>query len=131
METTGPTFADRMRSLKRKCVVLQLAIVHPRTPWYARTCGALTLTYALSPIDLVPDFVPVLGHLDDLLIVPLGIWMTLKLIPADVWDECEAEAIRRELQKGPKNWRGAVLVVALWLVLLVIGFLALRQLLPG
>jgi uncharacterized membrane protein YkvA (DUF1232 family) len=124
METVSPTFAGRMRALKRKCVVLQLAMRHERTPWYARACGVLTLLYALSPIDLIPDFIPVLGHLDDLLIVPLGIWLTLKLIPADVWNECEAEAKRRELGKPAKDWRGIVLIV--FLVLLFIGLLLVR-----
>ena len=108
--------------LKRSCVVLQLALRHPRTPWYAKACGAATLLYALSPIDLIPDFIPVLGYLDDVVLVPLGLWLTMKLIPAAVWQECEAEAARRELAPPAKDWRGAVLIVCLWLVLLALGF---------
>ena len=127
MATVKPTLADRMRSLKRKCVILQLVLRHERTPWHAKICGILTLAYALSPIDLVPDFIPVFGYLDDLLIVPIGIWLTLRFVPNDVWCECEAEALRRELQKGPKNWRGAILVVFIWLLLLVAGLLAARH----
>ena len=123
-----PTFADRLRAMKRKCVVLQLAMRHERTPWYAKTLGVLTLLYALSPIDLIPDFIPVLGYLDDLLIVPFGIWMTVKMIPTDVWSECEAEVVQRELGKPAKNWRGAVLVAFLWLLLLVVGLWALQPL---
>ena len=69
MDTVKPTLADRMRSLKRKCVILQLVLRHERTPWHAKICGILTLTYALSPIDLVPDFIPVLGFLDDLSLI--------------------------------------------------------------
>ena len=120
------TFTDRMRALKRKCVVLQLALRHKRTPWYAKTCGILTLLYAFSPIDLIPDFIPVLGYLDDLLIVPFGIWMTLKLMPADVWNECEAEAARLALGKATKDWRGVFLIVFIWLVLLAVGLLVIR-----
>jgi uncharacterized membrane protein YkvA (DUF1232 family) len=129
MENVRPTFSARMRALKRKCVVLQLAMGHGCTPWYAKACGALTLLYALSPIDLIPDFIPVLGQLDDLLIVPIGIWLTLNLIPADVWRECEVEAARRELGKPEKDWRGIILIVFIWLVLLGIGLLVVRNIL--
>lgn len=73
--------ADKARELRSRCAVLALALRHSRTPWYAKAVGGLTLLYALSPIDLIPDFIPVLGHLDDLVLVPLGIWATIKLIP--------------------------------------------------
>ena len=116
------------RRLKGRCAVLMLALRHPRTPWYARAVGALTLLYALAPIDLIPDFIPVLGHLDDLVLVPVGIWFTIRLVPADVWAECEAEAARRELAPPPKDWRGVVLVVCLWLVLAVLGYWLARSL---
>ena len=109
------------QELKRSCAVLQLALRHPRTPWYAKACGAVTLLYALSPVDLIPDFIPVLGYLDDLVVVPLGIWLTVRLIPRDIWEECQAEAARRELAPPAKDWRGAVLIVALWLLLLALG----------
>jgi len=112
---------DWALSLKRSCAVLQLALRHPKTPWYAKACGALTLLYAFSPIDLIPDFIPVLGYLDDVLLVPLGLWLTIRLVPKDVWQECEAEAARRELSPPPKDWRGVVLIVVLWLVLLALG----------
>lgn len=106
------------RNLKRDIAVLALALRHPATPWYAKACGALTLLYALSPIDLIPDFVPVLGYLDDLLIVPAGLWLTIRLVPAPVWAECQAEALRRELERPPQRWQGALLIVCVWLVLL-------------
>ena len=117
-----------MLRLKRKCVALQLAIRHAKTPWYAKVIGILTLLYALSPIDLIPDFIPVLGYLDDLLIVPLGVWLTLKFIPADVWIECEAEAARLELSKPPKDWRGVILIVFIWLCLLGAGLFITKNL---
>lgn len=122
------SFADRMLLLKRKCVVLQLAVLHEKTPWYAKFFGILTLLYALSPIDLIPDFIPVLGLLDDLVIVPLGIWTTMKFIPVDVWNECEAEAVRRELGKPPKDWRGAILIGVIWLCLLAAGLVIIKNL---
>jgi uncharacterized membrane protein YkvA (DUF1232 family) len=106
---------DWTLKLKRACAVLQLALRHPRTPWYAKACGALTLLYALSPLDLIPDFIPVLGYLDDLVLVPLGLWLTIRLIPKPVWQECEAEAARRELAPPPHDRRGIVLIVLLCL----------------
>lgn len=99
-----------------------LAMKHPRTPWYAKTVGALTLLYALAPIDLIPDPIPVIGQLDDLVIVPIGLWFTIRLVPRDVWAECEAEAARRELEKPPKDWRGIFLIVFLWIALAALGW---------
>lgn len=85
--------ADKVRRIGERCAVLARALKHPRTPWYAKAVGALTLLYALSPIDLIPDFIPVLGHLDDIVLVPLGIWATIKLIPREVWMECETPSV--------------------------------------
>ncbi|MCZ7647735.1 MAG: YkvA family protein [Planctomycetota bacterium] len=114
------------RRMKRGCAVTALALRHPGTPWYAKALGGLTLAYALSPIDLIPDVIPVLGHLDDLVLVPLGLWFTIRLIPAEVWAACEAEAERRALEPPPRRWLGLVLVVLAWLVFLVAGALAIR-----
>ena len=109
------------RKTKRSCLVLQLALRHAGTPWYAKACGALTLLYALSPLDLIPDFIPVLGYLDDIVLVPLGLWLTIKLIPQSTWRECEAEAACRELVPPPKDWRGGMLIVSAWVALLCLG----------
>ncbi len=119
-------WADTARRVRDRCGVLARALKHPRTPWYAKVVGALTLLYALSPIDLIPDFIPVLGYLDDIVLVPLGIWMTSKLIPHDVWAECEAESARAGPIQLSKDWRGAALVVLLWLTLLAVGVAMLR-----
>jgi uncharacterized membrane protein YkvA (DUF1232 family) len=110
------------RALKSRCVVLMLAMKHPRTPWYAKGVGMLTLLYALAPIDLIPDFIPVIGYLDDFILVPAGLWVTIKLVPDDVWAECEAEAARRALEKPPKDWRGVILIVFLWIALAALGW---------
>ena len=120
-----PSLREKAEVVARQCAVLAAALRHPRTPWYAKVTGTLTLLYALSPIDLIPDFIPVLGLLDDVLIVPLGIWLTVKMIPADVWQECETRVAQ---EKGTlmSDWRGALLVVVVWLALLALGILVVR-----
>src|SRR3982074_3086763 len=80
------------RALKRDVTMLYLAARHPRVPWYAKALAGFVAAYALSPIDLIPDFIPVLGYLDDLIIVPLGIWLVIALIPEDVMREYRAMA---------------------------------------
>ena len=124
-----PTLRERAEALKARASVLVLAVSHPRTPWYAKACGAVTLLYLLAPIDLIPDFIPVLGQLDDLILVPLGLWLTIRLVPDDVWKECEAEAARRK-QQPMKDRRGVLLVVGTW-ILLALGGLWLVRLLAG
>jgi uncharacterized membrane protein YkvA (DUF1232 family) len=106
---------ERARRLKAEVYALYLAYRHPDTPWYAKAFAALVVAYAFSPIDLVPDFVPVLGYLDDLLLVPLGITLALKLIPAEVMAECRRQA--SDPAEKPVNWYAAVAIVLLWLVL--------------
>ncbi|TIT56386.1 MAG: DUF1232 domain-containing protein, partial [Mesorhizobium sp.] len=83
------------RAIKRDVVALWLAARDPRVPWYAKVAAGVVAAYALSPIDLIPDFIPVLGYLDDLIIVPLGILLAVKLIPAALMAEFRAAAIRR------------------------------------
>lgn len=96
-------------------VALYLAYKHPRTPWYAKALAALIIGYALSPIDLIPDFIPVIGYLDDFIIVPAGIALLIKIIPRDVLEECRAKA-RSDFSEGkPKNWIAAIIIVLIWL----------------
>ena len=110
---------DWAARLKRSCVVLQLALRHPRTPWYAKACGAATLLYALAPIDLIPDFIPVLGYLDDLVIVPLGIMLAMRLVPVAVLVDCREKARQRMAAGMPTSRAGAAIVVAVWIGVLV------------
>lgn len=105
------------RALKRDVVALWIAARDRQTSWSSKLVAGAVAAYALSPIDLIPDFVPVLGYLDDLLIVPLGIALALRLIPAPLMAEFRAEAAQRE--RRPVSRAGAVLVVALWLVALI------------
>ena len=113
---------EKALALKRQCIVLVLAVKHPDTPWFVRLVGSFTLLYALSPIDLIPDFIPVFGLLDDLIIVPIGIWLTIRLIPKPIWEECQQEVLRRELGKPAKDWRGIILIVSIWIVLALLGW---------
>jgi uncharacterized membrane protein YkvA (DUF1232 family) len=109
----------RARALKKELAALYIAFRDPRTPWLARGVALLTLAYALSPIDLIPDFVPVLGYLDDLVIVPAGIALAIKLIPADVMAEARAsEAAAGATRASPLRWAGAAFIVLVWLALI-------------
>lgn len=108
------------RSLKTELYALYLAYRDPRVPWYARILAVCVVGYAFSPIDLIPDPIPILGYLDDLIIVPVGIWLTIKLISVDVLEECREKA-KHERQKGkPTNWVAAGLIIAIWILLAVL-----------
>lgn len=106
------------RQLKTEVYALYLACRHPDTPWYAKAFAALVVAYALSPIDLIPDFIPVLGYLDDLILIPAGIWLALRLIPTEVMREARVQA--HELANRPRSWAGVVLVVIIWLLLIAL-----------
>ncbi len=109
----------RARELKIQVYALYLAYQDPRVPLFARVFVALVVGYAFSPIDLIPDFIPVLGYLDDLVIVPLGIVIALKLIPPEVMAECR-EKSRLVIDQGkPVNKIAAVVIVGIWLVVAV------------
>jgi uncharacterized membrane protein YkvA (DUF1232 family) len=111
----------RVAALKRETLALYLAARHPRTPWYARALVAAIVAYALSPIDLIPDFVPVLGLVDDMLLLPLGIGLALRLIPADVMAECRARAATAFVEGRPVSRSAAVAIVLVWVGLLALA----------
>lgn len=102
------------RALKHETLVAWFAARDPRTPWLARALAFVVAAYALSPIDLIPDFVPVLGLLDDLLLVPLGLWLVLRLVPGMV--KADARARARLLSSRPASRGMAVAIVAVWLL---------------
>jgi uncharacterized membrane protein YkvA (DUF1232 family) len=108
------TWQARVRSLKRDVVAIALAVRDPRVPWYAKVAGACVVAYALSPIDLIPDFVPVLGYLDDLVLVPLGLMLVLRLIPAHVLAEHRAAA--SAAAERPVSRAGAFAVIGVWML---------------
>ena len=93
-----------------------LALKHRETPWGAKVLAALTIGYALSPIDLIPDFIPVLGYLADLIILPAMVALTVRLIPAQVMADCRAQAEGMWQSGKPKRWYYAIPIVAVWLV---------------
>ena len=101
------------RRLRTDVVALALAARDPRVPWHAKAVAALVAAYALSPIDLIPDFIPVLGYLDDLILIPAGIALAVRLIPGDLIDEFRAKAAHRQKER---SFAGAVMVVSVWLV---------------
>jgi uncharacterized membrane protein YkvA (DUF1232 family) len=104
------------RRLKRDALTLWFAARHPHTPLLAKALGWFVVAYALSPIDLIPDFIPVLGFVDDALLLPALIWLAVRLVPADVMANCREQADRwlADGHTRPRSRWGAVLVVALW-----------------
>lgn len=120
--------ADAIRSwarrIKRDAVMLWFAQRHPGTPWLARLVCIAAVAYALSPIDLIPDFIPVLGYIDDALLVPALVWLAVRLLPADVVAACRRDAERwlAERQAKPVSWLGAAPIVLLWLGLAYAGW---------
>jgi len=108
---------DWARRIKRDGVTLWFAGQHPRTPWHAKALGIFVVAYALSPIDLIPDFIPVLGYVDDVLLLPALIWLTVRLLPPDILLECRTQADEWMQTQGakPRSRWGALLIVALWL----------------
>lgn len=101
------------RSIKRDVIALWIAARDPRVPWYAKTVAGLVAAYALSPIDLIPDFIPIIGYLDDLLIVPAGILLAVKLTPPDLMEEFRKLASLREGR--PISRAGAAAVILIWI----------------
>jgi uncharacterized membrane protein YkvA (DUF1232 family) len=120
------TWKARARGLKHNLYALYLSYKDPRTPVPAKIVIGLVLAYALSPIDLIPDFIPVLGYLDDLIILPLGIWLALKLIPREVFRENREKAEAMSSQPS-RNYVMAVIIVLIWLLIAYKIFGLLRR----
>ncbi len=108
---------ERAARLRLETYALYLAYRDRRVPWYARAFALLVVAYAFSPIDLVPDFVPVLGYLDDLVLVPLGVALALKMIPPQVMADSRARAAEELAQRHPKNWIAGAVIVGVWVLL--------------
>ena len=107
---------SKVRALEADTYALYLASRDPRVPWPAKAVAAITVAYALSPIDLIPDFIPVIGYLDDLVLVPLGIALAIRLVPPAILAEHRAEAAIRFAQGGPRSRVGLILVVVTWVL---------------
>jgi uncharacterized membrane protein YkvA (DUF1232 family) len=117
----------RARELRTETYALYLAIKDPRVPWYAKLSALCVVAYAFSPIDLIPDFIPVLGYLDDLIVVPLGIALTMKMIPSEVLVECKAKAQAGVVQSKALGWVGATLIIAVWILVAILAVAYLKN----
>ena len=111
---------QKVRTLKTEAHAVFLASRDPRAPWYAKALAACVLAYLFSPIDLIPDFMPVIGYLDDLIIVPAGLLLVIRLIPAEVMAE-HREAVRVVALERKPNWVVAGVIVTIWVTLLLIA----------
>jgi uncharacterized membrane protein YkvA (DUF1232 family) len=117
------TWKQRARQFKMETYAIYLAYRDPRVPCYARLFAALVVGYAFSPIDLIPDPIPILGYLDDLILVPLGVVLALKMIPPDIMAECREKAQAITSQGKPTNWGAAAVIVAIWVLLAAVAVL--------
>ena len=121
------TWKQHARRLSAQAYALYLAYRHPRTPWYAKAFAALIVGYVLSPLDPIPDFIPGVGLLDEMVVVPIGVLLAAMMIPPDVFEECREKA--REVAEGekPVSRIAAVVIVAVWVLCVALAvFLALR-----
>jgi uncharacterized membrane protein YkvA (DUF1232 family) len=109
---------QRAKRLQEEVYALYFAGRHPEVPWYAKLLAAAVVAYAFSPIDLIPDFIPVIGYLDDLLLVPLGIYLVVRMIPKPVMEECRQRARDSLNREGPRNWKAAAVIIAIWLAVM-------------
>jgi uncharacterized membrane protein YkvA (DUF1232 family) len=110
---------DWARRVKRDVIAVYLAARDPRLPWYTKTLAILVAGYALSPIDLIPDFIPVLGYLDDLILVPAGLTLVIRLMPPDLLAECRMTAER--ISNRPTSRTAGVAIVIVWLAVAAAG----------
>ena len=134
--TAGPESGEtggwqaRAASLKQSVDALYLAGRDPRVPLAAKVIIALTVAYALSPIDLIPDAIPVIGYLDDLILVPVGIWLALRLIPEPIWQECQRQAREHPLNLK-ENRTAAIVIVLVWIIFAALLTIWLYRLFAG
>lgn len=111
---------DKVKQIKRKISILLITFRKKETPWYAKAIIGITIAYALSPIDLIPDFIPILGYLDDLVILPILIMLSIKLIPKDVLIQSENELVEKGANKPQKRWYFGVPIVILWIIIILL-----------
>jgi uncharacterized membrane protein YkvA (DUF1232 family) len=120
MQSFWDHIRQRAKQFRIDVFALYFAYQDPRLPMLARLFAACVVAYAFSPIDLIPDPIPVLGYLDDLVIIPLGVWLALKMIPAEVMAEARLKAGESVQQKNPVNWVAGAIILLIWLALAAI-----------
>ena len=116
-QTNIRSWKRKAKQLKTEVYALYLAYKDPRVPWYARVFAACVVGYAFSPIDLIPDPIPILGYLDDLILIPLGVALAVKMIPKEVLDECREKAHVAMREGKSINWVAAGFIITLWILL--------------
>ncbi|WP_051556681.1 YkvA family protein [Alkalihalobacterium bogoriense] len=116
------------KKIKQQLFVLYFAYKDERVPWYAKVFTICVVAYAFSPIDLIPDFIPILGYVDDVILVPLGILLALKMIPNEVILECEVKAKEMINRRKPQNWIVGSLIILLWSIIMFWVILKVFQL---
>jgi len=110
------------KKLKQNLIALYFAYQNKQTPLYAKILILIVLSYALSPIDLIPDFIPILGYLDDIILIPLGISLSIQLIPNKIWEQSKEQAESSNVKILPKSKLGAFLVILIWSLIIFIIF---------
>jgi len=131
MKSPIQTWKGRARQLKAETYALLLAYRDRRTPWYARLFAGCVVAYAFSPIDLIPDFIPMLGYLDDLILIPLGIALALKMIPPEVMADSRVKAQELLGQDRSRNWIAAAAIVTIWLALAALALVLMVRAFGG
>jgi uncharacterized membrane protein YkvA (DUF1232 family) len=121
----------RAAQLKVETYAIWLAYKDPRVPWYARVFAGCVVAYAFSPIDLIPDPIPVLGYLDDLVLIPLGIALALRMIPPEVMADCREKAGDAMREGKPTNWKAAGAIIAVWVLLALVVIVVMVRTLRG
>ncbi|QHQ62858.1 DUF1232 domain-containing protein [Anaerocolumna sedimenticola] len=111
---------EKVKEIKKNIVVLFIAVKKKETPWYAKILAGFTVIYALSPLDLVPDFIPVLGYLDDLIILPVLILLSIRMIPKHILEQAKQEAIDIWKDGKPDKWYYAIPIVCIWIAVVVL-----------
>lgn len=114
----------KAKSLKNEIKALYIACKRPDVPWYAKAFSFLVVGFALSPIDFIPDFVPILGYLDDLVLIPLGVALAIKMIPPHIMQECRLQTQDVFKDGKPKNWVAGTIIIIIWVA--IIGLIAIK-----
>lgn len=113
-------FKDKINEIKKYIATLFVALRKKETPWYAKLLAGITVGYALSPIDLIPDFIPIIGYLDDLIILPLLILLSIRMIPKTILEQSRIEADEIWKDRKPNVWYFAIPIVIIWIIILAI-----------
>ncbi|MBE0700023.1 MAG: DUF1232 domain-containing protein [Anaerolineaceae bacterium] len=130
-QKTIENLKQKARHLKQEAHALLIAYRDPRVPWYAKAIILFVIAHTFSPIDLIPDFIPVLGYLDDLIITPVGIALAIRIIPPEVMEEARAKAASLPESSKPISWIYAGLVIIVWIILLIAIFQWARKIFQG